>query len=179
MARKLDPHAKAQPKHDPGVEDLNVLLPDVPLELAGRKLTVREYRFIDGLRVRLKAKPLIDDLETLAKDGAAADAGIEDYIDLMAKHDVLVRELMAESIDGADADFIDGLSADDGYALLITWWGVAGRFFVRVVAGRLRDRLLVELRRNAGSAGPTSSASSPLPDTAPLASSATATPSVN
>lgn len=178
MARKVDPHAKPQPKPDASADDLSVLMPDVPLELAGRKLLVREYRFIDGMRARVKAKPFIEDLETLVKDGAAADAGIEDYIDLMAKHDALVRELMAESIDGADADFIDGLNADDGYALLITWWGVAGRFFVRVVAGRLRDRLLAELRR-AASAGPTSSPSSPVPDTAPPATSQPVTPSVN
>lgn len=179
MARKVDPNAKPQPKPDASAEDLNVLMPDVPIEISGRSLVVREYSFIAGLHARAKARPFIDDLESMVKDGAAADAGIEDYIDLMAKHDVLVRELMADSIDGADADFIDGLNAADGYALMATWWGVAGRFFVRVVAGRLRDRLFAELRRTAALAGPTSSTPSPLPDTVPPASSATATPSVN
>lgn len=164
MARKVDPHAKPAPKPDARANDLNTIFPDVPIEIAGRKLTVREYRFTDGMRARTKGAPLIRDLEDMVKDGAAVDAGIEDYIDVLAKHDALTRELMAESIDGADADFIDGLSADDGYALLIAWWGVAGRFFVRVVAGRLRDRMLTELRR-AASAGPTSSTPSPAPDT--------------
>jgi hypothetical protein len=178
MARKVDSHAKPQPQPDAAAEDLNVLLPDVDLELAGRKLTVREYRFIGGLRARAKAKPLIDDLEKFVADGGAAEAGVEDYVELLAAHDVLVRDLMLDSIDGADADFIDALSEADGEALLLTWWGVCGRFFVRVVAARLRDRLLAQARR-AVSAGPMSSESLPAPDMGQPANSQPATPSVS
>lgn len=178
MARKVDPHAKPQPKPQDGADDLDVLSPDVELEVGARTVTVREYRFISGLRARAKAKPLIDDLEKFVADGGAAEAGVEDYVELLATHDVLVRELMVDSIDGADADFIDGLNEADGEALLLAWWGVCGRFFVRVVAARLRDRLLAQARR-AVSAGPMSLESSPQPDTALPANSAPATPSVN
>lgn len=178
MARKIDPNAKAAAKPQEGADDLDVLSPDIELELAGRTVTVREYRFIGGLRARAKAKPLIDDLEKFVANGNAVEAGVEDYVELLATHDALVRELMLDSIDGADADFIDGLSETDGEALLLTWWGVCGRFFVRVVAARLRDRLLAQARR-AVSAGPTSSQPSALPDTAPPANSQPATPSVN
>lgn len=179
MARKLEPNERnPQPQAPAGADDLAVLLPDVPIELAGRKLTVREYRFMQGMQVRAKAKPLIDDLAAFVATGNA-DAGLEDYVELLAKHAELVRELMVESVEGADAAFIDGLNEGDGETLLMTWWGVCGRFFVQVVAARLRDRLLAQLRRNAASAGPTSSARSPLPDMAAFAASVPTTPSVN
>lgn len=178
MPRRIDPNAKPEPKAPEGADDLNVLAPDVELEVAGRKLTVREYTFLSGMRVRRKAKALIDDLETFVKDGAAVDAGEEDHVDLLAKHFELVRELMLDSIEGADADYLDALSEADGKTLLLTWWNVCGRFFVRVVGARLHDRLVAQFRRRA-SAGPTSSAPSASPDTAPLATLAPGTPSVN
>ena len=179
MARKIDPNQPApKPGADNPLEDLYVLAPDVPLTLAGRELTVREYRFIDGLRARAKAVPLIDDLTAMVDAGDAEDAGVEAYLDLLARHEALVRELMVDSIEGADADFIDGLSDVDGTQLLVTWWTVAGRFFWRAVVGRLRDRTLTTLRRRA-LAGPTSSPASPTPDMAAPANSAPATPSVN
>lgn len=179
MARKLDSNAKpASVAKDAGLDDLNVLAPDVTLELGGRSITVREYRFMQGLAVRVSAKPLIDDVEAFVADGEATDAGIEDYVELLAKHAALVRTLMADSIEGADAAWIDTLNDVDGQLLLLTWWGVCGRFFVRVVAARLRDRLLAKVRR-AASAGPTSMPNSPQPDTAMPQNLETVTPSVN
>lgn len=178
MARKIDRNAKPAPVQDTGADDLNVLAPDMQLVIGDRTLTVREYRFMEGLRVRAKARPLIDDLEAFVKDGAAVDAGVEDYVELLAKHSALVRELIADSVQGIDADWIEALDDADGQVLLLTWWGVCGRFFVRVVAARLRDRLLAQARRVA-SAGPTSSPSLPQPDTAPLQTSESATPSVS
>lgn len=178
MARKLHKKTQSAGAADNPLEDLYVAMPDVPLKLAGRELTVREYRFIDGMRARAKAAPLIAALQTLTESGDAGDAGLESYLDLLARHDALVRELMADSIEGADEDFIDGLSAADGEQLLMAWWTVAGRFFWRSVVGRLRDRTLLELRRKA-SAGPTSSTPSPMPATATSNGSPPATPSDN
>lgn len=178
MARKVDRNAKKAAKPQDGADDLEVISPDVELELGGRKVTVREYRFRSGFHAVAKAKPLIDDLEKFVADGDAADAGVQDYVELLAKHDALVLDLMLDSVDGADADFIDGLSKADGDALLLTWWGVCGRFFVQVVSARLRDRLLSQARRVA-SAGPTSSTPSVQQDTAQPANSQIVTPSVN
>lgn len=188
MARKYTPKksptaADADSADNP-LEDLYVAMPDVPLDLAGRKLTVREYRFIDGMRARAKAGPLIDDLQQFVDDGGAQDAGVEAYMDLLAKHETLVRELMADSIEGADADFIDGLSGLDGERLLMAWWSVSGRFFWRAVVGRLRDRTLLELRRReqearskAATAGGRSFTPSFKPDTEISSTSSPASPS--
>lgn len=185
MARKIDPNAPLADAPAPAsnpLEDLYVLMPEVELELAGRKLTVREFTLWQSMQARGKAAALVDDLQRLVDDGAAADAGIEAYLDLLARHFPVVRTLMAESIDGADADFIDGLSSLDGERLLTTWWTVTGRFFWRAVVARLRDRTLLSLRREAAkaaSAGRTSLPSSAAPDTAAPASSDASIPSVN
>lgn len=185
MAHKIDPNATlGAPAPSAGanaLEDLYVLLPDVSLELGGRKLVVREFTLLQSMRARAKASALIDDVQQLVDDGTAADAGVEAYMDLLARHFVLVRELMAESIDGADVAFIDGLNTLDGERLLTTWWTVTGRFFWRSVVGRLRDRKLLQLRREtaAASAGRTSLPPSPAPAMDALATSPDATPSVN
>lgn len=178
MARKLDPNTPRASAPEPTVSDMAVMHPDIELTLAGREVTVREYRFLDGMRARVKAKALIDELETYVADGSAAEAGVEDYVELLARHSDLVRELMLDSIDGADAAWLDALPNDAGTELLLTWWGVCGRFFVQVVAARLRDRLLATARR-AAFAGPTSSPTSALPATATPSPSSATTPSAS
>lgn len=181
MAHKINRDAKtaaAQSETDNPLNDLYVLSPDVELTLAGRKLTVREYRFMQGMRMRAIAKPLVEALQALVEDGTAADAGIEVYFDVLGQHVDLTRELMLASIEGADADFLGALGDIDGEQLLATWWTVCSRFFWRAVVARLRDRTLAKLWR-AEHVGPTSSAPSPTPATAALPSSASATPSVN
>lgn len=182
MARKIDPENPAAPASDAAapnpLDDLFTLMPDVELEVAGRKLIVHEASFALTQRFRARAGALIDDLTKLVDDGTAAEAGIETYLDVLARHQSVVDGLMVDSIDGADIDFIQRLNQLDGQRLLATWWTVTGRFFWRAVVGRLRDRTLVELRRQA-SAGSTSSSPSPAPPAPNSAASPNATASVN
>src|SRR5699024_8763762 len=111
-------------------------------------------------------------------DAKAVEATTEDYLDLLAKHDELVRELMLDSIEGIDADWLESLNDADGEQLLLAWWGVSGRFFVRRVLARMREKLTQQLLQ-AASAGATSSPSSSAPVTDPSTVSAPGTPSVN
>lgn len=157
--------------------DLAILYPDVTLEIAGRTLTVREYRFIDGLRVRAKGKPLADDLQGMIDGGAVADATVEDYLDMLARHDVLVRQLIVDSIEGVDADWIEALDEDDGRMLMVTWWGVCGRFFVRNAIRKAAERALAAVARQ--QVGSTSSPRSQPVAMAPATNSSATTPSVN
>lgn len=184
MARKLEPaNAKAEPQSDAAraLEDLYVMQPDVELEIDGRKLTIGEYRLFDGMTARAKAAPLIDDLEALVKDGSAADAGIEAYLDLLAKHRTLTRELILLAVveEDRDADLINSIKGPNAERLLLTWWGTCSRFFWRAVVGRQRDRVMAGLRRKTDQAGPTSSPPAPASAAANSAASATSTPSVN
>lgn len=180
MARKIDPNAKPAPapceKEADGADDLTILHPDLELELAGRKVTVREYRFVPGLRVRAKAKPLVADLQAQIETGEALT---EDVIDILAKHEALVRELILESIEEADADWIESLDDHDGQQLLLAWWGVNGPFFLGQIVRRLADRAVFKARLAAASDGATPSPSSSQPATASPTSSAPGTPTVN
>lgn len=185
MARKLSrndpkhPHHQPAPVDDPA-KDLYVAMPDVPITVGARDLVVREPSFAADLILRAQGKPLIDDLMKMVDSGASQEAGVEDYLDLLAKHADLVRELMADTIDDCDADFLDSLSGIDGQRLQTVWWTVVGRFFWRSVVGRLRDRTVLEMRRKAEQAkraGGTSSTPSPAADRTEISStSSTTTP---
>lgn len=183
MARKLNttsPSAEPDANANP-LNDLYKLHPDVELEIGDRKITIGEYRLFDGMTARAKAAPLIADLEALAIDAGDDETGLEAYLDLLAKHRDLTRELVLLAIaeKDRDADFINAAQGPDAELLLATWWATCSRFFWRAVVGRKRDRVMADLRRQAAKAGRTSSTPSPTPDTAAAAISGVSTPSVN
>jgi len=175
MARKYTKPVPA-PKPDDGSKDLGILNPDITLELAGRTVTVREPRFVQGLRIRAKAHELTRDLTASIKSG---EGFTDDVLDVLAKHDELARELVCEVTEGADVDWIEGLSDADGEKLLLAWWTCCGPFFVRQIARRLADEIRMQALVDSATAGATSSTPSPAPDTEPPTSLASATPSVN
>ncbi|HEY4145167.1 DUF6631 family protein [Pinirhizobacter sp.] len=142
MARKVTPPAtkqKAKPAPavappDDGANDAAILHPDLTFTLGGRELTVREYSFVAGLRVRAKAKYLVQDLHQQIVTGEALT---EDVINVLAVHSDLVRELVIEATVGADGDWYDSLDEPTGTQLLLTWWSVCGPFFIRQIASRI------------------------------------------
>lgn len=164
MAKKFTPPQK--PAREDGSKDLEILNPDVPLPIAGRDIVVREYGFVEGLRVRVKAKALTEALGAQIKTGHAL---LEDIQDVLAAHWDLVRELIADST-GQDHAWIESLNEADGELLLLTWWGVCGPFFVGIAVRRMRQDRQVR----AALAGLTSTPASPRPDTeSPTGSDAT------
>lgn len=165
MARKLNKKTIARPEE--GRDDLAVLHPELEITVAGRDLVVREYGLVDGLRLRAQLRPFTAALQAQFERGGAL---VEDVMDLIAEHWDSLRGAVAQSA-GVEAEWIDGLGDADGDLLLNAWWGVCGPFFVRQILRRAAE----QARRQA-LAGPTSTSSSSMPDTAPLANSA-ATPS--
>jgi hypothetical protein len=180
VARKLKTPAAetppGAPATTPGEDDLAILIPDIPLTLAGRSVTVREPRFIQGMRIRAKAHALTRDLTASIQGGEGLT---DDVMDVLSRHDALVKELICEVTENADIDWIDGLSEIDGEKLMLAWWACCGPFFVRQIARRLADTLRTQALVNAASAMRTSSKPSPQPDTALQASSGSATPNAN
>jgi len=159
-----------------GAHDLSVMHPDVEMEIAGRRVTVREPRFLQGLRIRSKAHALVRDLAASIKGGEGLT---DDVLDVLARHDALVRELIVEVTDGADIDWVEALSDIDGETLLLAWWSVCGPFFVRQIARRLADEARVQALIEQASGGPTSPSSSPQSVAANQPCSPSATPNVN
>ena len=124
-------------------EDLDVLFPD--RELAVRDpdtgesvtLTVREYRFLDGLAVRRDAAPLFDALANVmdAPGGAEVRLGAVEHV--FASH--LDEWLCALSVaTGRPPEWIGALRDADADALTDVWWTVCGPFVMRRVLARLQ-----------------------------------------
>ncbi|CAM5528660.1 DUF6631 family protein [Rhodanobacter lindaniclasticus] len=174
MARKIeatDSRIRPETKPDDGAADLDVLHPDRVITIAGHEVTVREYSFVEGLRIRAGAKNFLADLHKQIQTG---DMLTEDILDVLAVHSDLVLSLLAKST-GMEPEWLKDLNDVDGDLLLLTWWGVCGPFFVRPIARRLGQELLIKV---AASGGRTSTPPSPLPGSA-ASSSSTNTPNGN
>lgn len=156
---------------DKGADDLSVLHPDVTLTIAEREVTVREYRFEEGLRIRALMRPFTADLDRMFSEGG--EVLTEDVADLMGQHVDLVRQAIARSA-GVEPEWVAALNDVDGDLLANVWWGVCGPFFVRQVVRRAAERA-----RRMAFAGATSSISSSTPDTAERTNSVGDTPSAN
>lgn len=119
----------------PGADDLEVLNPNGQITVAGQKLIVREYGFIEGLRLESKIKPFVDDLHAeVAHQGVPP---LEDIVVVLGLHADLIEELIATSCD-VEQSFVHGLNDQEGRRLMFCWWHVCGPFFMTRVFDRIR-----------------------------------------
>lgn len=138
-----------------GAEDLEILQPSRTIEIAGRKLTLREYGFMEGLEVQRDAAPILAALTAATEQPDAV--GFETIMDVLATHPAELTSLIARSAD-VEVEWLrdrSKISDADGQNLLMTWWMVNGGFFVR----RIVRRLAIANAAKA-SAGPMSSSAS-------------------
>lgn len=143
MAEKLPPQSAIAraPAPEPGAEDLAILHPERTLEIAGRAITVSEYGFVAGLRLRPLMQPILDDLHRLVMGGTAADLGA--IMALLGTHWEATLVLAAEAAE-VERDWIESLDPQQGELLLTVWWSVCGPFFWRNVMSRVfADRVRV------------------------------------
>ena len=123
-----------------GVDELSVLFPDRDATVrdpdtgAEVSLTVREFRFREGLEATALARPLIAALAALVperRDGASAEGKGPDALEIesaLAAHAALWLELTARAC-GRDADWLARLGDADGRALSEAMWAANGGFF--------------------------------------------------
>ncbi len=130
MARRK-PKKQAQ-QESAADDDLEILHPDREVRVNGETVTVREYRFVEGLRLRATAAPLVEALGELMQ----RNVDLDQVYALLADHEELLLELMALSID-KPVEFVAGLDGPEGELLMDTWWVVNASFFTRAVQRRL------------------------------------------
>ena len=151
--------------------DVTVRDPDSGAELS---LTVREFRFREGLEATATARPLLAALADLVPEGAdGAEAAGEgpDALAIeatLAAHTPLWLELAARAC-GRDADWLGRLSDADGRALSEAMWAANGAFFLRRVVAQ------VAARGKGGKAGLSPSAGCSTPSSVPATDAATST----
>lgn len=142
MGRRVKAPAKPVPAKKAGADDLQVLHPNRDLEIEGRKITVREYGFVEGLGLRPLMQPLLNDLYDVTKEGGLPE--LDAVIGLLGKHHDLVVHLMATAID-VEEEWVRGLPHRPGKLLLYVWWIVNGPFFVGEVTDRIQQERFVAL----------------------------------
>lgn len=112
------------PTADPAAE-LEIIAPDVEVTLVnGRIITVREYAFLDGLKLQNTAAPVLDALA----DGE--DITVQRLSQVFGEHAELMPTLMAAACD-LSASEIRALNDHDGQVLLAAFWRVNKDFFVQ------------------------------------------------
>lgn len=153
MARKV-----AKPAPEPGANDLEILHPEREVTIAGRQLVVREYGFIEGLRLVPLADPLIEELRGCIESERLA--AVETIHALLGRHVEVVVQLIAVAAD-VEPEWIDSLDQDAGTALMFWWWTVNGPFYMRCAGDRAKAALVLKAQR----AGRTSTPPSPPPAT--------------
>ena len=124
-------------------DELGVLFPDRDVRVhdpdTGEQvtLTVREYRFREGLEATAIARPLIAALAGLVP-GTADPQGPDPLAveAALAAHASLWLELAARAC-GRDAAWLARLSDADGRALSEAMWAANGGFFLRRVAAQM------------------------------------------
>ncbi|SFL60954.1 DUF6631 family protein, partial [Azotobacter beijerinckii] len=152
MAKKREPRKAAA-----GSDDLEVLHPERTAIIADRKITVREYGFVEGLRLLPLAEPIIAGL----KGGMGSSVpAFESIMGIIAKHADVAVQLMAAAAD-VEVEWIESLSQDDGQLLLMVWWSVNGPFYLRTAA----TRAVVAARAGATSTPPSSAPAMEAPPT--------------
>ncbi|TBU75197.1 DUF6631 family protein [Phytopseudomonas daroniae] len=159
-AKSPSKSSKAAAAAKGSADDLAVLNSDVPTTIAGRKLVMREYGFIEGMRLQGLYAPFVTDLYNSMRD--SADVPLHEVIELLGRHTDQVAELISIAAD-VELNWVRGLDDVNGMNLMYLWWNVNCPFFMRRVFDRRSAELAVEKVR----AGETSMPSSSSTDTAP------------
>ena len=160
MAQKLTKPAPAPAAEDPSAAESGAaLLPDATLTIAGRKITVREYGFFEGLEVAGRAAPFIADLVALGRSGSLRYSAARR---LFGKHAEIVVAIAAQAAD-VEPEWVRSLKPADAETFMATWFAVNGGFFGREVVTELQEER--QLRAMA-SPSTGSSSGSPVPASA-------------
>lgn len=154
---------------DAAASDEQVLFPEYVITIGGEDVTVREFTFMEGIRFGRRVEPLIVGMEYAALDN---QTGLEMLGGMLVDHEELMLELMATACD-RDVDYVAGLSDSDGHELMMTFWAVNRRFFLRRLAMRqMGQRKTEDPAPDGAKSSPSSS-----PTDMPGANSSDATPS--
>ena len=149
--------------------DVTVRDPDTGAEVS---LTVREFRFREGLEATALARPLIAALAALVPESGDGESTHEEGPDaltiesVLSTHAALWLQLTGRAC-SRDADWLARLGDADGRALSEAMWAANGAFFLRRVVAQVASRGRAE--------GLSRSPACSMPSSAPATARATST----
>lgn len=150
----------AEPAEDP-TPALEILHPERTATIAGRAIVVREYGFVESMRLHHLIQPILADLRTAVESGGVPT--LDTVLGVLAAHGDAIVTLLACAAD-VEPEWVAGLSAPDGEALLYLWWGANGPFWLGGVVNRIAAERIAA-RNAARQDGPTSTPPSSPTDT--------------
>jgi hypothetical protein len=112
----------------PETADIDILAPDLEIEIKNEKVVVRELTFGEQLRHAQALADITEALRGLMKPGSVDDLG--GVVDALEARGDSLTQLMAVST-GKDAAWIASLSGEAGETLMLTWWRANQHFFIR------------------------------------------------
>lgn len=148
--------------------DLDLLFPDREVTVADPEteipvdLTVREFRFREGLEAQALARPLIDALAEIIEGDD--EIGAEAIAGALAEHADTWLELIARA-SGVPPGWLASLADADGDALSEAMWDANRAFFTRRAVAAVTARVKKRMAAAAESPSPKSSTASSAPDT--------------
>lgn len=169
MATKIPRKKNVATAANSAAEELDVLHPERIVTIAGAKVIVREYGGIEWLRLLPAARPMIDAVAEMLEAGSVPT--YDRALEVLAANIDGLLPLIAQAAD-IDLVIIDSLTPDELELLLMTWWGVNGRFFIgratnRVAVARAERRIVQSAGANStqpsSPTGTTSTASAAIP----------------
>jgi hypothetical protein len=165
MARKVAKNAPAAAEPSSAAGDLSALQPDLTLAIAGRKVTVREYGFFEGLEVANRAAAFIADMHAQCADGSMTYSKVRR---LFGVHQDAVIAIASQAA-GVEPEWVRGLSSNDAELFMSTWFAVNSGFFVHEL---VVETQVQQHSARAARTGSASSADSPTPGSATSTASA-------
>ena len=110
-------------------EEIEILAPDQAVTIAGERVVVREFRYVEGMRLAAKIEPLLERLRALMEsDEEPDDQQVYDRL-VNADPDAMI-DLMAQACDHP-REWVEALGDEDGMFLANAFWRANRGFFVR------------------------------------------------
>jgi hypothetical protein len=135
MARKVEKKAPAAAEQPSAADDIAALQPDASLTVAGRRITIREYGYFEGLKVAHQAAGFIADMHTMCADGDLRFARVRR---LFGVHEDVVAAIAAQAAD-VELDWLRGLGKADSEKFMSTWFTVNVPFFMQEVVVEIME----------------------------------------
>lgn len=135
-------------------DEVEILHPDRTITVAGREVTVREFRALEGMKLAELWRPIVDSLHEISSVEDSDEPGW-DFLDaLIERHHDALCELMART-SGQPRQWIEELPESEYLELLYAFWSANAGFFMRRLARRVRPAMTAAADPARGAEAPT------------------------
>ena len=142
--------------------DMEILFPDQTVTIGSETITVREFRYREGIEAAVLARGFLAGLRALLTT-TGDEIAAEDLDTLIAEHREAWFKLIAMSC-GREVEWLAALPDREAMKLQLTFWGVNGNFFTRRLLWGAAFAAAVQKGRRSPSPTSSPSSSSPASD---------------